>query len=162
MALFSIRVRLDPSVAVSKTFFPLLSGQVPVNFGRTSTHHRRVPTRKPGQFCRGSPDRSHPITKVGIANSQKRGWHESVLAPRRARSHAGRRGENGTGWITLKKGGHGAMARKIQPLHDRILVKRLEEKETKKGGLILPDPGKETPQGPRRAPRQAARRARHY
>jgi len=69
-----------------------------------------------------------------------------VLARRRARSHAGRRGENGTGWITLKKGGHGAMARKIQPLHDRILVKRLEEKETKKGGIIIPDTAKEKPQ----------------
>ncbi|MEK7366693.1 MAG: co-chaperone GroES [candidate division NC10 bacterium] len=38
------------------------------------------------------------------------------------------------------------MARKIQPLHDRILVKRLEEKETKKGGIIIPDTAKEKPQ----------------
>ena len=32
---------------------------------------------------------------------------------------------------------------KVKPLHDRILVKRLEEKETKKGGIIIPDTAKE-------------------
>ena len=35
---------------------------------------------------------------------------------------------------------------KVRPLHDRILVKRLEEKETKKGGIIIPDGAKEKPQ----------------
>ena len=35
---------------------------------------------------------------------------------------------------------------KIRPLHDRILVERLEEKETKKGGIIIPDTAKEKPQ----------------
>ncbi len=35
---------------------------------------------------------------------------------------------------------------KVRPLHDRILVKRLEEKETKKGGIIIPDSAKEKPQ----------------
>ena len=34
---------------------------------------------------------------------------------------------------------------KIQPLHDRILVERLEEKEVKKGGIIIPDTAKEKP-----------------
>jgi len=38
------------------------------------------------------------------------------------------------------------MARKFQPLHDRIMVKRLEEKESKKGGIIIPDTAKEKPQ----------------
>ena len=36
--------------------------------------------------------------------------------------------------------------KKIKPLQDRILVKRLEEKETKKGGIIIPDTAKEKPQ----------------
>jgi len=36
--------------------------------------------------------------------------------------------------------------RKLKPLQDRILVKRLEEKETKKGGIIIPDTAKEKPQ----------------
>ena len=36
--------------------------------------------------------------------------------------------------------------RKFKPLQDRILVKRLEEKETKKGGIIIPDTAKEKPQ----------------
>ena len=35
---------------------------------------------------------------------------------------------------------------KFRPLHDRILVKRLEEKETVKGGIIIPDTAKEKPQ----------------
>jgi len=35
---------------------------------------------------------------------------------------------------------------KIRPLHDRILVERLEEKEVMKGGIIIPDTAKEKPQ----------------
>ncbi|MFQ5532777.1 MAG: co-chaperone GroES [Candidatus Methylomirabilales bacterium] len=38
------------------------------------------------------------------------------------------------------------MAVRIQPLHDYILVRRFEEKETKKGGIIIPDTAKEKPQ----------------
>lgn len=35
---------------------------------------------------------------------------------------------------------------KIRPLHDRILVKRLNEEERTKGGIIIPDSAKEKPQ----------------
>ncbi|HKC11546.1 MAG TPA: co-chaperone GroES [Vicinamibacteria bacterium] len=35
---------------------------------------------------------------------------------------------------------------KVQPLHDRLLVRRIEEKETVKGGIIIPDTAKEKPQ----------------
>jgi chaperonin GroES len=35
---------------------------------------------------------------------------------------------------------------KIRPLHDRMLVERLEEKEVRKGGIIIPDTAKEKPQ----------------
>ena len=35
---------------------------------------------------------------------------------------------------------------KIRPLHDRVVVKRLEEKETVKGGIVIPDTAKEKPQ----------------
>ena len=38
------------------------------------------------------------------------------------------------------------MAVNITPLHDRVLVKRLEEKESVKGGIIIPDTAKEKPQ----------------
>jgi chaperonin GroES len=38
------------------------------------------------------------------------------------------------------------MAVNITPLHDRVLVRRLEEKETVKGGIIIPDTAKEKPQ----------------
>src|SRR6201988_5349598 len=38
------------------------------------------------------------------------------------------------------------MAVNITPLHDRVIVKRIEEKETVKGGIIIPDSAKEKPQ----------------
>jgi chaperonin GroES len=38
------------------------------------------------------------------------------------------------------------MAVNITPLHDRVLVKRIEEKEVVKGGIIIPDTAKEKPQ----------------
>lgn len=38
------------------------------------------------------------------------------------------------------------MAIKLKPLGDRILVKRVEEEETKRGGIIIPDTAKEKPQ----------------
>src|ERR1700757_1307951 len=38
------------------------------------------------------------------------------------------------------------MAVAVTPLHDRIVVKRIEEKETVKGGIIVPDTAKEKPQ----------------
>ena len=38
------------------------------------------------------------------------------------------------------------MATKFTPLHDRILVRRIEEAETTRGGIILPDTAKEKPQ----------------
>jgi len=34
---------------------------------------------------------------------------------------------------------------KVRPLHDRILVKRLEEEAKTKGGIIIPDTAKEKP-----------------
>ena len=34
----------------------------------------------------------------------------------------------------------------VQPLADRILVRRIEEKETMRGGIIIPDTAKEKPQ----------------
>ena len=35
---------------------------------------------------------------------------------------------------------------KVRPLHDRLVVRRVEEKETAKGGIIIPDTAKEKPQ----------------
>jgi len=34
---------------------------------------------------------------------------------------------------------------KVKPLHDRILVQRVEEEKTTKGGIIIPDTAKEKP-----------------
>ena len=35
---------------------------------------------------------------------------------------------------------------KIRPLHDRVLIKRVAEEETVRGGIIIPDTAKEKPQ----------------
>ena len=35
---------------------------------------------------------------------------------------------------------------KVRPLHDRVLIKRIEEQETIRGGIIIPDTAKEKPQ----------------
>jgi len=35
---------------------------------------------------------------------------------------------------------------KVRPLHDRVLIKRVEEQETVRGGIIIPDTAKEKPQ----------------
>jgi chaperonin GroES len=37
------------------------------------------------------------------------------------------------------------MKTKVRPLHDRVIVKRLEEQEKTKGGIIIPDSAKEKP-----------------
>ena len=38
------------------------------------------------------------------------------------------------------------MTTNIQPLHDRVIVKRIEESEQIRGGIIIPDSAKEKPQ----------------
>ena len=38
------------------------------------------------------------------------------------------------------------MANQVRPLHDRVIVKRIEEEEKSKGGIIIPDTAKEKPQ----------------
>ena len=38
------------------------------------------------------------------------------------------------------------MAVRVRPLHDRVIVKRIQEEEKTKGGIIIPDTAKEKPQ----------------
>ena len=38
------------------------------------------------------------------------------------------------------------MAVNLTPLHDRVIVRRIEDKETVRGGIIIPDSAKEKPQ----------------
>jgi len=35
---------------------------------------------------------------------------------------------------------------KVRPLHDRVLIKRVDEQETVRGGIIIPDTAKEKSQ----------------
>jgi chaperonin GroES len=37
------------------------------------------------------------------------------------------------------------MAQKLTPLHDRVVIRRVEEAETVRGGIIIPDTAKEKP-----------------
>src|SRR5438874_11875867 len=52
--------------------------------------------------------------------------------------------EEASATSTKHQGGRDIM--KIRPLHDRILVERLEEQEVRRGGIIIPDTAKEKPQ----------------
>ena len=38
------------------------------------------------------------------------------------------------------------MATMIRPLHDRVIIKRLDEEEQMRGGIIIPDTAREKPQ----------------
>jgi chaperonin GroES len=38
------------------------------------------------------------------------------------------------------------MSTKLTPLHDRIVIRRVEEAETSRGGIIIPDSAKDKPQ----------------
>src|SRR5207342_1232207 len=62
--------------------------------------------------------------------------------------HGESTGQGGVSGVTAsaeaEKKEESAMA-KVRPLHDRLLVKRIEEKETIKGGIIIPDTAKEKP-----------------
>jgi len=60
--------------------------------------------------------------------------------PRRAK--AGKR--NAIQTETKKRSSR--MATKLTPLHDRIVVRRVEEAETTRGGIIIPDSAKDKPQ----------------
>jgi chaperonin GroES len=46
----------------------------------------------------------------------------------------------------LKDKESNSMAMNVKPLSDRILVRRLEDTEVKRGGIIIPDTAKEKPQ----------------
>jgi chaperonin GroES len=50
---------------------------------------------------------------------------------------------NNTSIIFSPKGGE---CMKLRPLADRVVIKRIEEEEVKKGGIIIPDTAKEKPQ----------------
>jgi chaperonin GroES len=45
-----------------------------------------------------------------------------------------------------KKDSKGASKVKIRPLQDRVLIKRVDEQEQVRGGIIIPDTAKEKPQ----------------
>ena len=61
--------------------------------------------------------------------------------------HRGRAAADARGGTEiLEKGVAEFMAVKVRPLHDRIIVERIEEGEQQVGGIIIPDTAKEKPQ----------------
>src|SRR6266853_3374056 len=67
----------------------------------------------------------------------------AISIPPSAFQHSDRRTHRKEGGIrTMAK----TLTATLQPLHDRILVKRIEEGEVRRGGLIIPDSAKEKPQ----------------
>jgi chaperonin GroES len=58
-------------------------------------------------------------------------------------SRAGR--SNGRRAVHREEAMKGRPHQKVRPLHDRLLVRRLEEKETARGGIIIPDTAREKP-----------------
>src|SRR5512133_1257200 len=91
-----------------------------------STRRGRVLTKprgiQPCSFRRLAGTRSG----AGIAIKVKRGFHQVTYL------------------ANLK--GVRFMATKLTPLHDRVLIRRVEEAETTRGGLIIPDSAKDKPQ----------------
>ena len=64
-------------------------------------------------------------------------------APRRSPTPAVRGTKEAKPLVAPRTGGH-SMAN-VRPLHDRVLIRRIEEKEQKVGGIIIPDTAKEKP-----------------
>jgi chaperonin GroES len=56
------------------------------------------------------------------------------------------RNRNRNGGAARRRPRGESLGMKIRPLHDRILVKRIDEEEKTKGGIIIPDTAKEKPQ----------------
>jgi len=48
--------------------------------------------------------------------------------------------------MRIRIGGSLEMASKVRPLHNRLIVRRVEEDEKTAGGIIIPDTAKEKPQ----------------
>src|SRR5262249_31219151 len=96
-------------------------------------HSERTSAKSSGVTRRSEPSSG----MVGHAASRPRGPGAASSAARtpNASSCPGPLGAAG-----------GKETMKIQPLHDRILVKRIEEETKTKGGIIIPDTAKEKPQ----------------
>jgi chaperonin GroES len=68
-----------------------------------------------------------------------------LLGPRRPNGRSGE-WQSGVAGSAIRGLREETKMAKVRPLHDRLLVKRIEEKETVKGGIIIPDTAKEKPQ----------------
>jgi chaperonin GroES len=85
------------------------------------------------------------ILRHGVSTSTPR-----VLRMRRSgsdvllRRHSSRDRAHHVGWISL--GNDQDLTMKFRPLHDRVVLRRIEGEEKTKGGIIIPDTVKEKPQ----------------
>jgi chaperonin GroES len=81
---------------------------------------------------------SETLGEIQSPVSERRGDLANSFRAPRSRGGAGRRNE------LLLSGSKGENMN-VHPLSDRVLVKRIEEEETKRGGIIIPDTAKEKP-----------------
>jgi chaperonin GroES len=98
----------------------------------------KAPSKPGKRTTGGKKDAARPSSSHGKASAKAadRGQRSSAVpAPKPERGPAS---PSGAG---VKRG----MA-KVRPLHDRVMVKRIEEQEQKVGGIIVPDTAKEKPQ----------------
>jgi chaperonin GroES len=73
--------------------------------------------------------------------------HQDLIAQARGGSAWGQKAAKVWGFQSRANlGRKGELIMTVRPLHDRLIVKRIEEKETIKGGIIIPDSAKEKPQ----------------
>src|SRR5712691_2548444 len=118
---------------------------------------RPKPAKARGRKRKASrPERSPAAARTTVPSSKPKSWTtrrpEALLAPRIASARP--RGRNdlpaagAAGLDSRHKQNNQkkkTMAMNLKPLGDRVLVEPVEEKETKKGGIIIPDSAKEKP-----------------
>src|SRR6266436_969951 len=133
----------------------------PGSRSRRSFTRPRPRRPRPAKAPRGKPKASRPersptAARMTVPSSKPKSWTtrrpEALLAPRTASARP--RGRNdlpaaGAAGLDSKHKQNNqkkkTMAMNLKPLGDRVLVEPVEEKETKKGGIIIPDTAKEKP-----------------
>jgi len=84
-------------------------------------------------------DLDEPLSVEAVADE----WPQRVFLLNHDRAGSAARGRKNS---KNSEGGRESMTTTIRPLHDRVLVRRLDDQEQMRGGIIIPDTAKEKPQ----------------
>jgi chaperonin GroES len=85
------------------------------------------------------------LTRTDVVRSKSDQRDGLAVAAAMAKAREGRRGDPVSSLFIFAEN-YGGLIMKVRPLGDRVLVKRIEEEEKTKGGIIIPDTAKEKPQ----------------